>query len=172
MDNPVSAELEKLPKQILIELIRMYSRNWLTVDGLWFSGVEEKFGLDSALELDFRMWRIGSKIEAKRIKEILPLAGSGLESVLRVINFMGWAASFGYRVDRSKDRALWTCTYCPPQVHRKKAGLPELPCRPTFEACFANVCEVVDPSVQVTCLICPPDPHPEDVWCQWEFSVT
>jgi hypothetical protein len=41
----------------------MYSRNWLTVDGLWFSGVEEKFGLDEALELDVRMWEIGSRIE-------------------------------------------------------------------------------------------------------------
>jgi hypothetical protein len=172
MDNPVITELEKLPKETLIELIRMYSRNWLTLDGLWFSGVEEKFGLDVALELDFRMWRVGSKIEAKRIQEVLQMSGGGLDSVLRTIHFMSWAASFGYHVDRLEDRALWTCTRCPPQENRLKAGLPEFHCRPTFEACFANVCEVIDPSVQVTCLTCPPDPHPKDVWCRWEFRVT
>ena len=172
MDNPVSRELKKLRKETLVELIQMYSRNWLTVDGLWFSGVEQKFGLDAALELDCRMWRIGSRIEAKRIREVLHLDEGGLKSVLRAIHFMSWAASFGYRVEESEDRALWTCTRCPPQENRLKAGLAEFPCRPTFEACFVNVCEVIDPSIQVTCLICPPDPHPEDLWCQWEFCVT
>ena len=43
-ENPVHAELEKLPKETLIELIKMYSRNWHTCDGLWFSGVEEQYG--------------------------------------------------------------------------------------------------------------------------------
>ena len=47
MDNPVSQELERLQKDTLIELIKMYSQNWLTVDGLWFSGVEDKYGLDA-----------------------------------------------------------------------------------------------------------------------------
>jgi hypothetical protein len=37
MDNPVLQELEKLPKETLIDLVKMYSRNWMTLDGLWFS---------------------------------------------------------------------------------------------------------------------------------------
>lgn len=169
VDNPVEQELEKLPKEVLIELVRMYSRNWITLDGLWFSGVEERFGLDEALSIDLGMWRIGSKIEAKRIKEILGLNEGGLGSVLRAINFMSWAASFGYKVEVDQNRAVWTCTYCPPQANRTGSGKGEFACQPTFEACFSNICEVIDPSVRVTCLICPPAPHPEDVWCQWEF---
>jgi hypothetical protein len=169
MDNPLHKELERLPKKVLIELIKMYSRNWLTVDGLWFSGVEEKFGLDEALELDYRMWRIGSRIEAKRIREILDVNDGGLNSVLRAINFLSWAASFEYHVEQSENRAVWTCTHCPPQVSRVKSGKGEFACRPTFESCFGNLCEVIDPNIKVTCLICPPGPHPEDIWCQWEF---
>ncbi len=172
MDNPVQQELEKLPKSALIELIKMYSRNWLTVDGLWFSGVEEKFGLDEALDLDLRMWKIGSRIEAKRIKELLDLKEGGLQSVLRAINFMSWAASFGYKVEYRENKAIWTCTHCPPQIGRIKAGKGEFACQPTFESCFGGVCEFIDPKVKVTCLICPPEPHPEDIWCQWEFATT
>ena len=172
MDNPVQQELEKLPKSSLIELIKMYSRNWLTVDGLWFSGVEKKFGLDEALDLDVRMWEISSKIEAKRIKEFLDLKEDGLHSILRAINFMSWAASFGYKVEYRGDKATWTCTHCPPQINRIKAGMGEFPCRPTFEACFGSLCELIDPKVKATCLICPPEPHPEDIWCQWEFVAT
>ena len=171
IDNPVEQELEKLPKETLIELIKIYSRNWLTLDGLWFSGVEEKFGLDEALALDVRMWQIGSRIEAKRIKELLGLNEGGLGDVLRAINFMSWAASFGYRVELSKGRAIWTCTHCPPQISRVRSGKGEFACRPTFEACFGNLCEVIDQRVMVTCVVCPPDPHPEDIWCQWEFHT-
>jgi len=164
-------ELNKLPKETLLKLIQMYSRNWLTVDGLWFSGVEEKFGIEEALDLDIRMWRIGSRIEAKRIRDLLGLERGGIESILKAIHFMSWAACFGYRVEEDRDRAVWTCTHCPPQVNRAKAGLPEFACRPTFEACFGNLCEIIDPKVKVSCLICPPGPHPDDVWCQWGFSA-
>jgi len=71
MRPPISGHLAELSKDTLIELIRMHSRNWMTLDGLWFSGVEEKYGLAAAMELDVRMWRIGSLTEAKRIKKLL-----------------------------------------------------------------------------------------------------
>lgn len=171
MDNPVRKELEKLPRETLIELIMMNSRNWMTVDGLWFSGVEEKFGLDAAVELDVRMWHIGSRTEAKRIKDLLGL-GEGLENVLKAINFMSWAANFGYEVEFSENRAFWTCRRCPPQEQRVKLGKEVFPCEPTFEACFNNVAKVMDPGVKVQCVFCPPGHHPEDAWCRWEFSIS
>lgn len=37
-ENPVHDVLQNLPRETLIELIKMYSRNWHTCDGLWFSG--------------------------------------------------------------------------------------------------------------------------------------
>ena len=169
MDNHLIDELEKLPRQTLLELIKMNASNWMTLDGLWFSGVEEKFGLEAAVELDIRMWKIGSKIEAKRIKQLLNL-GQGLDNVLRAINFMSWSANFGYEVERSENRAVWTCKHCPPQEQRGKMGKGEFPCEPTFEACFKNVAQVIDPNVSVRCVFCPPGPHPDNAWCQWEFT--
>jgi hypothetical protein len=137
---------------------------------LWFSGVEERYGLEAAMELDVRMWQIGSKIEVRRIKELLNL-GHGLKNVLRAINFLSWSSSFGYDYDISGDAAVWTCRRCPPQESRIKAGIGEFPCKPTFDACFGNVVEVIDPRVKVECLFCPPGPHPEDAWCQWRFTL-
>ena len=171
MNNPVLQELEKLEKETLIELIKMYSHNWLTVDGLWFSGVEEKYGLDAALELDVRMWGIGSMIEAKRIKNLLNLQGRGLDNIIKTINFMSWAPGFGYEYELSTNRAIWTCKRCPPQEQRVKIGKGEFPCKPTFDACFNNVIKVIDPRARVQCIFCPPGPHPDDAWCQWEFIL-
>ncbi|MBI4774770.1 MAG: hypothetical protein HY788_11430 [Deltaproteobacteria bacterium] len=168
MDHPGIAYLRTLSKEQLIDAIKMYSRNWMTLDGLWFSGVEDKYGLDAAMDLDVRMWRIGSKIEAKRIKESFGLGG-GIENVLRAIDLMSWAPSFDYEYQRTDNGVVWTCRQCPPQEQRARLGKAEFPCRPTFEACFANVIQVVDPGVRVECRFCPPDPHPEDAWCEWVF---
>ncbi len=41
-------KLEELPKETLIELARMYARNWQTLDGLWFRNVEAQYGLEAA----------------------------------------------------------------------------------------------------------------------------
>ena len=170
MQNPALTELEKLPKKTLLDLIKIYSRNWMTLDGLWFTGVEEKYGLDAAMDIDIRMWRIGSLIEAKRIQELLELGG-GLKNILRAINLMSWAPSFGYEYDLSNDKAVWTCRHCPPQEQRIMAGKDEFPCKPTFDACFNNVVKIIDPTVKVKCLFCPPGPHPDSAWCRWEFSL-
>jgi hypothetical protein len=172
MDNPVQEELEKLSKETLIELVKMYSRNWHTCDGLWFSGVEDRYGTEKALEIDIDMWKVSSKLEARRIKEILhvPERG-GIDAVLRTINLMSWAAKCSYRIERSNDAALLTLTECPPQEARVKSGKGEFACRPTFELGFQNVADVIDGRVKVSCKYCPPGPHPADTWCQWEFRL-
>ncbi len=171
MDNRIASELRGLPKESLMELIEMYSRNWLTCDGLWFSGVEEQYGTAAALEIDVRMWKIQSRVEARRIKEILRIPeGGGVDAVLRAIGLMSWSPGFGgYDVERAGEGALLTCTRCPPQEARIKRGVGEFACRPTFEFGFQNVADVIDPRVKVACKICPPGPHPEAIWCQWEF---
>jgi hypothetical protein len=100
--NPVHAQLEQLPKQTLIKLIKMYSWNWHTCDGLWFSGVEDRYGTEKALEIDIRMWDISSKTEARRIKEVLALPEkAGLDAVLRTINLMSWAAKCSYNMKKT-----------------------------------------------------------------------
>jgi hypothetical protein len=171
-DNPVHEELEQLPKETLIELIKMHSRNWHTCDGLWFSGVEERYGTDKALEIDVNMWDVSSRLEAKRIKEILAIPDNGgLDAVLRTVNFMSWAAKCGYRIEKKADTALLTVISCPPQEARLKSGVGLFACRPTFEVGFRNVVSVIDPGVKVSCKYCPPGPHPSDSWCQWEFRV-
>ena len=34
-----------------------------------------------------------------------------------------------------------------------------------------NCRQLMSNSTQVECIFCPPDPHPDDGWCQWIFSI-
>lgn len=43
---------EELSKEELLKVINVYSKNWLAHDGCWFLAAEEKFGMETAIELD------------------------------------------------------------------------------------------------------------------------
>ena len=46
-------------------------RCYTAVDGLWFVKVEEKYGFDSALDIDKEVWKIMPKIQSRFLKNSL-----------------------------------------------------------------------------------------------------
>ena len=38
--------LQALSREQLEQLIQLYCKNWLAMDGVWFQSVEKKFGMD------------------------------------------------------------------------------------------------------------------------------
>ena len=72
--------LAKLSKEQLMDLIEIYSKNWLAHDGVWFQSIERKHGMDEAVFHDEEAWKRFTVIEAMRIKEFLHLPENpGLE---------------------------------------------------------------------------------------------
>jgi hypothetical protein len=47
----------------------------------------------------------------------------------------------------------------------------ELACKPAGIAISEAAARALNPACQVRCLVCPPDAHPRDVWCEWEFEL-
>ncbi len=164
-------ELESLPKETLVKIIKMFSRNWLTLDSLWFLGVEDEYGFDAVLKIDSKVWEALSLIETKRAKETLNLTGEGPLAVMRAINFMSCIPCCPPVEERSLSKVTLSFPHCVPQEARARKGKGELPCKPMGVAFFSNVAKVIDPRVKVSCLFCPPDPHPQDVWCRWELTI-
>ena len=50
-------QLNQLTKDQLIELIGVYSKNWLAMDGVWFQSIERKYGMDEAMFHDMEAWK-------------------------------------------------------------------------------------------------------------------
>lgn len=165
-------ELEKLPRKTLIKIIQMYSQNFLTLDGLWFLGVEEKFGQEAAVELDRKMWEKFAPVEARRIKETMNLTQGGLEALYQALTLMTSAWVYGLPdAEEAPGKLILHYRHCPPQDARRRQGLAEFPCKDVGAAIFEKYIQVIDPRIKVKCLVCPPDPHPQDLWCSWEFTL-
>ncbi|MFC2093831.1 DUF6125 family protein, partial [Bacteroidota bacterium] len=81
-------ELKALSREELIKLLTVYAKNWLAHDGCWFLVMEEKFGLDAAMELDAKTWEKFAVAEAKRIvKEFEIPKDGGLQSLEKAFRY-------------------------------------------------------------------------------------
>ena len=165
-------EISALSKEELVEMLGAFGRNLLSVDGLWFTFVEEKFGLELAVEIDEKVWYSFGRTEALRLKKVLNISGDGMSALLEAIPFLSWFASSDYEVTEVTDeRLLLSITSCSPQKARIGEGKGEFPCRQVGINYFQTFLSTFDPRLKVKCLLCPPDEHPDDLWCQWEFRL-
>lgn len=168
---PGDAELQKLSKEELIALVKAQAKNWLTVDGHWFIGVEEKYGLDAAIELDYRVWELYPPAEFRRLREALHLTKKGIPGIVEFIKYMSTSLVFDYELEVSERKAVFKVVHCRPQEARLRGGRQVFACRATWESAFEKLIAFVDPRIKYRCLFCPPEEHPDGYWCGWEFTL-
>ena len=167
------AELDysQIPTEKLVELC---SRSLTTVDGLWFLAVEQKYGIDTAIELDTEVWRRYGSIQAKRIvKNFAIKEDSPIRTLIKALLLDPFfSPTYQPEVPVLTDtKAVFRCTDCPPQKARIRDGKGEFPCKPAGIAVYTSYAEAIDPRIKLSCLTCPPDAHPPQVWCEWQFEI-
>ena len=164
---------EEMSKEDLIELLRDASKNWLAHDGLWFLEVEREFDMGMAMKLDRQAWEKFTVVEAKRIMERLHLKpGGGIPALIEALGFRLYAYINEQAVTEVSDsRCVFTMKACRVQVARKRKGLADFPCKPVGLVEYSGFAKTIDPRIETRCIVCPPDDHPDDVWCSWEFLL-
>ncbi|MBI4288867.1 MAG: hypothetical protein HY671_10615 [Chloroflexi bacterium] len=169
-EKPLRLTWEDLPKGTLIETIKMMAQNAVTLDGQWFRAVEERWSQDLAVQMDEEVWKRQVVVEARRIKRLLGLKGEGPRDVVRAYNFMSGANSMEWDYQEiNLERILVYYTHCTIQDSRVRQGIGEFPCKYIWLNIHAAFARAVSPGVKVRCDFAPPDAHPKDAWCRWEF---
>lgn len=170
MGNPT---LSALTRPQLEDLVVDLSKRWLAHDGLWFQAVEADQGMSAAMGYDATAWSAFTVIEAKRIMAFLGLApGGGLEALeqalpLRLYSFINEQEVI--RVDAQT--LVLRMNDCRVQSARERRGLAAFPCKAVGQVEYPGFARAIDPRIGTRCLVCPPDPHPDDFYCSWEFSL-
>jgi hypothetical protein len=165
------AAFEALDRDGLLVALDVFAKNWLAHDGSWFLAVEERLGIDVAMELDAAAWGRFAAAEARRIMEAfaIPKAG-GLDALARALSFRAYSFVNPSRIERDGPVLRFFMTSCRVQETRRRKGLPDFPCRPVGQVEFETFARTVDPRIATRCLQCPPDPD-ADGHCGWEFTL-
>lgn len=93
--------IEMTPDQMLAYLRRSYT----AVDGLWFVKAEERYGFDTALEVDEEVWRVFPKIQVRMLKA-LGKADRGCLDLWHCLSTKLALESFQYRAEDVRDGFL------------------------------------------------------------------
>lgn len=167
------AEALELSRDDALQWARMSLSNLTTVDGLWFIELEDRYGIDVALEIDTIVWKRYGAVEARRIREKMKV-GDGLDGLMKALRLSAFfnAEGVGYElVRKDEDSLLCTVTDCRAQKARLRSGRAEFPCRGVSLAFFEGFLKAFGPDIRTECLGCPPDEHTDDMWCRWLFTT-
>jgi len=165
--------LYNLSKEELVRIIVDDAKNWLAHDGLWFQAIERRYGMGAAVDADIEAWRYFTVIEAKRIMARLGMQpGGGIGALAECLKQRFYARiNLQECIEVTANRMVFRMLDCRVQSARKRKGLPDHPCKSVGIVEYGEFAKTIDPRITTRCIACPPDPHPEDFCCAWEFIL-
>lgn len=167
-------QLANISRQELIGLLADAAKNWLAHDGLWFQAVEGEYGIEAAIKLDREAWARFTVIEAERIMKrhrITP--NGGIPALVKALSFRLYAFINQQEIiEQTEKRVVFRMIDCRVQSARSRKGLAEFPCKTVGLVEYELFARTIDERIQTRCLFCPPDKHPQDAWCAWEFVIS
>lgn len=160
-------------REFLILLLEDMAKRWLAHDGLWFQAVEKELDMAAAIKIDAAAWEKFSQIEAQRIKALLQLPDNGGIPALKTALGLRLYAFVNKQeiIDVDQNKIIFRMNDCRVQSARKRKGLPDFPCKGVGLVEYSVFAKAIDPRIKTRCLACPPDEHPADYFCAWEFWI-
>lgn len=165
--------IEELPREKLLLLISDYAKNWLAMDGVWFQSIEQKYGMDEAMEHDAAAWRRFTVIEATRIKRFLGLPDrAGLAGLGQALRFRMYAPLNEDSIEIKGNTLFYRVHACRVQSARQRKGMPFHPCKSVGLIEYAGFASTIDDRIQTQCTSCYPDITDDSCACVWEFTLS
>ena len=164
--------LAGMTREQLIELLSLYAKNWLAMDGVWFQSVEEKFGMEEAMRHDANAWERFTVIEARRIKAFLGLPQRpGLEGLARALSLRFYGNLNQDSIEIRGNTLIYRVETCRVQSARRRKNMPLHPCKRVGEIEYAGFARAIDERVTCRCLSCYPEVTDESCACAWAFTL-
>jgi hypothetical protein len=173
MDRKQLQDIHDMTREELLGFLEDAALLWLAHDGLWFQAVERRYGTDVGRQCSGEAIAAYSGIEAKRILKRFGLpANGGIPALMQALKFRIYhLINKQDFVEVSENRCIFRMRECRVQTMRKKKGLPDYPCKSVGIEEYSHFAKAVDPRIKTRCVACPPDAHPEEYWCAWEFTM-
>lgn len=164
--------LQTLSKDELIDLIELYSKNWLAMDGVWFQSVERKLGMDEAMYHDAEAWRRFTVTEARRIKSFLKLdEHPGIPGLAAALRLRFYANINDDRIEIEGNTLTYTAVDCRVQTARAAKGMPFHPCKSVGLIEYEGFAKTIDRRFSCECVSCYPEITDASCCCKWKFTL-
>ena len=170
----ITAErIEDLNKEQLIELCKMFAKNWIAHDGCWFLELEKRYDMKTAIEVDIEAWRNFTVVEAKKIMRFLGLEkNSGVKGLKQALAFRLYSSLNDDKIIEIDEKTIvYQVKTCRVQAARRKKNLQDFPCKQVGVVEYGYFAKTIDENFETECISCPPEITDDEYYCIWKFTL-
>lgn len=173
MKDGIPKPLLDMSREDLLNLMKTLGTNWIAGDGVWFQAVEATHGMDDAKRCNDSCWTRFSPFEGWSIKAFLGLPQkAGINGLKKALQFRMYShINVQTIIDEDPHTIVFQMNDCRVQSARKRKGLDDYPCKSAGLVEYKTFAESIDKRILTECVGCPPDPHPDEWFCSWRFSI-
>jgi len=157
----------------LAQLLKLYAKLYIAMDGIWYRTLKERLGDKEALACDVQAWEDICRYEMARIKRQLKIRGNDIVALMKAFQLCPWCLMMEFDIKiKSKNSAVFTVTYCPTldALEQEGGGRESEICKIVEPRIMKAYASSFDPDIEVKCLKSPPRKSKDDICCQWEFT--
>ena len=116
-----------MPTEQLLDYFFLQIRNLWRVDGLYFLGIEKKFGTEAATEIDANVWETMATIEAKGLQRMFKVSENpDIPTIIDLLRKSSWALDQPFKtIEAGASHAVLSIDRCRTQEARLGKGLEE-----------------------------------------------
>lgn len=167
-------KLSDFSPDTLVQLLKLYSKLYMAMDGFWYLSVKGRAGDKEALACDIKVWEDMVKYETLMIKRQLKIRGSDIASLMKVTQLCPWFQLTTSNIEiKDSRRAILTVASCPTleSLEAKSEGTEYETCNVVCRKINESIAVHFSPDIEVRCLKLPPRESRDDICCQWEFRL-
>jgi hypothetical protein len=167
-------KLSDFSADTLVQLLKLYSKLYMAMDGFWYLSVKGRAGDKEALACDIKVWEDMVKYETLMIKRQLKIRGSDIASLMKVTQLCPWFQLTTSNIEiKDSRRAILTVASCPTleSLEAKSEGTEYETCNVVCRKINESIAAHFSPDIEVRCLKLPPRESRDDICCRWEFRL-
>lgn len=171
---PSTVQLERLSKAELIELVRLYSKLFLALDGFWYLAVKQLVNEETATACDLWVWDKYSRYEFKKIMPLRNITGNDLEAFAAAFRFSPWISNLNCKFTlEGKNKLTFTVLECPTleAIKREGTGRENTFCQQVESHLFQTIIQSFNPKGKAIALELPPATSTDNICCRWQFVI-
>ena len=78
---------DEFDRDVLVDILKLYSRLFLALNGFWFLATRGKYSHDTAMDIEMDTWISYFPYEAKKIRKAFGIEGNCIADLITVLRY-------------------------------------------------------------------------------------
>ena len=167
-------KLSDFSSDTLAELLALYGKLYIALDGSWYLAVKERVSNEEALACDIMTWERACKYEMAKVTKQLNIQGNDVTALMKAIQTTPFLQQMQFEIEvKNHNNAVLTVTYCPTlnALEKEGEGREDEICNLVDRKVYRYYASFFNPDIKIECLKTPPRKSKDEICCQWEFKL-